>query len=273
VAVSTAPAEPPSSPLEESWLQRFDQAADWRAALALAEKIKRLPNAQAIMLAVHPRIANPEFRKQALKPFVFHGGVPYALSILEMAISDPDLGVQSWAFGYLTSYSFENFSEDISSCRTWFQEFGSLPIEQVLKLNAARFAQRLEYFSGAQVLPILKGIKLDMRVAEALGFDLAGELQRHGFLALCERWLISADQELLEATLELAQAIPSLIGILRSDPNCQYSVGYYGLCKLTSVTYAKTQDAAYWEAWWHKNQERLPAEMRGMQIPSIYFNR
>ena len=68
-----------------------------------------------------------------------------------------------------------------------------------------------------------------------------------------------------------ARAIPSLIAMIDEDVNgnAVYDVGYYGLGRLTGVSYDETHDGAWWRDWWEKNQGRLPAEVQGMEIPGI----
>lgn len=79
----------------------------------------------------------------------------------------------------------------------------------------------------------------------------------------------------IEALAEIgdARVIPTLIGMIAADPSTKYSVGYYGLGKLTGVDYDDSHDGAFWIDWWEKNQNRLPKEIRGLPIPTIQFGR
>jgi hypothetical protein len=54
-------------------------------------------------------------------------------------------------------------------------------------------------------------------------------------------------------------AIPELIDLLgrRDDAAGRYTIGYYGLRKLTGVNWDETMDAAWWREWWHANRHRF----------------
>lgn len=66
-------------------------------------------------------------------------------------------------------------------------------------------------------------------------------------------------------------AIPTMIAMIVADDSyaTQYGVGYFGLSKLTGVSYHESHDGAWWLNWWNTNQSRLPAEIRGMSIPTV----
>ncbi|HEX6886273.1 MAG TPA: RNA polymerase sigma factor [Planctomycetota bacterium] len=63
-------------------------------------------------------------------------------------------------------------------------------------------------------------------------------------------------------------AIPRMIGILLRDRTGKlaYDVGYFGLAKLTGVTWQKTYDGTWWAEWWEKNRRRFPAEVAGIEV-------
>jgi hypothetical protein len=65
-----------------------------------------------------------------------------------------------------------------------------------------------------------------------------------------------------------ARAIPPLIEILLADREgkLRYDVGYYGLARLTGVTWNESYDGAWWLDWWNNNQRRLPPEVQSMTI-------
>jgi RNA polymerase sigma-70 factor (ECF subfamily) len=60
------------------------------------------------------------------------------------------------------------------------------------------------------------------------------------------------------------RAIPWLIaGIVVDDcQDTRYGFGYFGLYKLAGVSWEKTHDAAWWLAWWEKNRDRYPPDVR-----------
>ncbi len=65
------------------------------------------------------------------------------------------------------------------------------------------------------------------------------------------------------------KVIPAMIGLIGAENTYDtvYGIGYFGLGKLTGVSYDKTHDGAWWRQWWEKNRERFPAEVRAVQIP------
>ena len=67
--------------------------------------------------------------------------------------------------------------------------------------------------------------------------------------------------------------IPKMIAILVADPETHYSVGYFGLAEFTGVDYDESHGAEFWLAWWENNQQRLPAEVRGMSLPHVALTR
>jgi hypothetical protein len=62
--------------------------------------------------------------------------------------------------------------------------------------------------------------------------------------------------------------IPALIELVVHDRTgtMAYDVGYFGLARLTGVTWTEECDGAFWLDWWDKNQGRLPPSVRGAAI-------
>jgi hypothetical protein len=71
--------------------------------------------------------------------------------------------------------------------------------------------------------------------------------------------------------LGAAKAIPAMIGIIDADNTYDtiYGVGYFGLSKLTGVTYDEKHDGAWWRAWWEKNKERFAGGAEALEIPAL----
>jgi RNA polymerase sigma-70 factor (ECF subfamily) len=63
-------------------------------------------------------------------------------------------------------------------------------------------------------------------------------------------------------------SIPAMIEILVRDKTgkMNYAVGYYGLAKMTGVTWQKSYDGEWWLDWWRKNQGRFSAEVASIPI-------
>jgi len=64
-------------------------------------------------------------------------------------------------------------------------------------------------------------------------------------------------------------AIPALIGLIAANPcyDTIYGIGYFGLGKLTGVTYDESHDGAWWRDWWSKNLGRFPSDVRALPVP------
>lgn len=132
-----------------------------------------------------------------------------------------------------------------------------------------------------EVLPLLNDSEIDAELANATCRAL-GRSDNHAAidplfayferLPAQERSTAFAPIRALAAIGD-ARVIPRMISILRADPATAYAVGYFGLSDLTGVTYDKSHDAAFWTTWWTNNQERLPREIRGTELPTIRLTR
>ncbi len=65
-----------------------------------------------------------------------------------------------------------------------------------------------------------------------------------------------------------ARAIPEMISAIVSDPSSKtiYDVGYFGLGKLTGVSYSEKHDGEWWLQWWESNRAHMPEEIRHVTI-------
>lgn len=63
-------------------------------------------------------------------------------------------------------------------------------------------------------------------------------------------------------------AIPALIGMIAANPcyDTIYGIGYFGLGKLTGVSYDESHDGDWWIAWWELNKGRFPPEVSVLPI-------
>jgi|GEM_PF-1244905 len=169
----------------DAWLARFNEAPeDWRHGWSVAGEIAELPpeRAVAIMTALWPELSVP-VREQALKPFVFGGGHPQALKLLDLAARDASLSVQGRAFTYLQSYAFEDFANDYEAYLRWAQTYRDLPLEEVLTRNAERFAAELSALPPAEMAERMRALdRLDLRAGGPVGVDLAAVMRDAGGL-------------------------------------------------------------------------------------------
>ncbi len=73
------------------------------------------------------------------------------------------------------------------------------------------------------------------------------------------------------AELEDPRAIPTMIGVIDADNSYDtvYGVGYFGLGRLTKVSYTSFHDGAWWRRWWEKNKSKYPEKVRDLPIPDL----
>jgi tetratricopeptide (TPR) repeat protein len=66
-------------------------------------------------------------------------------------------------------------------------------------------------------------------------------------------------------------AIPAMIAVIDRDNTYHtvYGVGYFGLGKITGVKYNENHDGPWWRAWWGKNKDQYPEEIRSLDIPEL----
>jgi len=346
---ASAPAATPAPTFDERvryWLARFAEAPDdWRHGWSVCEEIAKLPDdeALAILGAVWPHLSEP-VRAQAMKPFVFRGGKPYALKVLHLAATDAAASVQARAFAYLKSYAFQDFALDYAAYGAWAARYDELPLDVVLRENARRFVGDLLALTPAALAERTRKLEPpDLRIGAQIGVDLAAVLREAGGLRMLEACLATGDAEVRanalqwsktlaaderwlrawvlpaieqpDAAPELAYnsfsalsrpdcgwarepilayleratreplaatsaagtalaeigdvaAIPRMIGLLLRDQTGQldYDVGYFGLSRLTGVTWQKGYDGAWWRDWWEKNRQRFPPEVAAVEV-------
>jgi predicted esterase len=67
------------------------------------------------------------------------------------------------------------------------------------------------------------------------------------------------------------RAIPVLIGVIDADNSYAtvYGLGYFGLGRMTKVSYSPYHDGAWWRRWWEANKEKYPEAARNTPIPEL----
>ncbi len=91
-------------------------------------------------------------------------------------------------------------------------------------------------------------------------FDAPNSMHAHGFMvgsAIGER--------------DDPKFIPLLIGAIAADNTYHsvYGLGYFGLSKLTGVSYDKSHDGKWWLNWWSENKSRYSESVRNTPIPTF----
>ena len=126
-----------------SWFDAFEERRGaWRHGLRVAERLAALPGSQGaeILKEVWPRLS-VEHREQILKPFVFDGGSPHALEVLELGFEDEETSVKERAVHYLHTYAWRNLWQGDGAGEAWFAEWRDRPVAETLRENAARWAR------------------------------------------------------------------------------------------------------------------------------------
>ncbi len=75
------------------------------------------------------------------------------------------------------------------------------------------------------------------------------------------------------AAIGNARAVPFLIGVVEADNTYDsvYGIGYFGLGRITGVSYDEKHDGAWWRSWWEKNAQRYPPDVAKLGIPSVHL--
>ncbi|MCY2959666.1 MAG: permease prefix domain 1-containing protein [Planctomycetota bacterium] len=167
----------------------FAQNTAWRHGLKVAERLAALPGAQGaeILAQIWPQLS-VEHKEQVMKPFVFDGGHPHALEVLELGFQDDATSVKERAVLYLTTYAWQNLWRGETTGSAWFAAWRDRPVEEVLRQNAERWAGQVgtlfvDFGSLYQneildLLPVVDDVRVET-YAKA-GVDLGSILRAHG---------------------------------------------------------------------------------------------
>lgn len=199
------------------WLERFRVEPDnWRLGWAVAlELVATLPadDAAAVMLEVLPQLSVPQ-REQVLKPFVFHGGHPRALDLLDLAFRDPAESVRERARTYLREYAFMHFVDADPRYTAWRAKVAGLGLREVLTSSLAQLVERLRSASFEQLRQEIDALSdIDFAAACAAGVDPAAVMRDAGLAEFTQDLLrvkrvTIAGEEVLEIDGEVdAQSI------------------------------------------------------------------
>lgn len=187
---------------------------------------------------------------------------PYAIPTL-IGVIDADnsydtvYGVGYFGLRHATGVSYSPFHDGAWWRRWWAKnkqnyppEIAELSIPDLPKTEHGKQHKPFPDNTGS-----LEGKLEFLRQALAAGdgrvnlWDLAGEIAKH----------------------EDPSAIPILIGIIEADNTYDtiYGVGYFGLGKLTGVTYEESHDGKWWRQWWNDNKSKYPDEVQSIPVPDF----
>ena len=169
------------------YLTEINNAAGWREAWGLVRlMVAELSpeHARDVMNAIYRRIDDVDKRKQILKPFVFGEGHPYALDVLHLAATDPEMAVRGRAFGYLRQYAYRDFSEDMDAYDAWRRQYGDRPLAETLRSNLRAFVERLRGADEEAYAKAMRQFLADGRIFKGAGVDMASVLQEAGLATL-----------------------------------------------------------------------------------------
>lgn len=174
-----------------TWLARFRaDPGNWRLGGAVAEElVAALEPAAAwrVMSEVFP-LLSVEQRKQALKPFVFHGGHAHALDLLDLAWRDPDADVRRRVRSYLREYVFCALADGDERYAAWRASSAGLPDGDLFRIGLREMVERLASRSDAELRAELRELEqLDFQPARKAGVDVAHVLVSAGFEGLLAR--------------------------------------------------------------------------------------
>jgi RNA polymerase sigma-70 factor (ECF subfamily) len=238
-----------------------DFALDYGAYLAWAEENRTRPVGEVLadsargfvgdLLALGP--AQLAGRLRELERLDVRAGAPAGVDVaavmrdaggmrvIETALADPDPEVRSIALDWS-----KTLGADEPWLRTWVLPELTRPPEETAETIGASLS--------ALARPECAWARDDVLA----------------YLERCTRerlpGLTSAGRTLAEMG-DLA-AIPRMIELMLADTTGElnYWVGYYGLAKLTGVTWQESYDAAWWAGWWEKNRARFPPEVAALSV-------
>jgi hypothetical protein len=197
-----------------TWSRAFDeQRSAWRHGLGLAQRLAALPGSQGpeILAQIWARLS-VEHREQIMKPFVFGGGHPHALEVLELGFDDEASSVKERAVLYLHTYAWQDLWRGEGTGQRWFAEWRDQPVAEVLRANASRWARAYgEVFLGydqpfaehlATHLASVDSVRIE--TFTAAGVDLGAILREAGACGIEAPRLsqLSAEQRQVVARIE-----------------------------------------------------------------------
>jgi hypothetical protein len=181
------------APAADAWRAIYQKSETWRHGLRITEQLAALPDAQGVeILAVIWPSLPVAHREQAFKPFVFHGGHPFALEALDLGVRDDVVSVRERALGYLMTYAWRDLAAGDGAAGEWMAEWREKPLADVVGANALRWARELGDLVASydnvpadlmeRQLAIVDKVRIETLVT--LGVDLARILREAG---VCER--------------------------------------------------------------------------------------
>jgi hypothetical protein len=185
-------AESAASGREAStWLARFRVEPDsWRMGWAVSQELVAALSADeawAVMQEVFPQLSAPQ-REQVLKPFVFHGGHPRALDMLDLAFRDPSAGVRERARGYLREYAFTMFEDGDPRYASWRAASAGATLAELFERGLLALGERLRALdTDALARELVKLEGLEFEAARKSGADVAALLRSAGLAAVQAR--------------------------------------------------------------------------------------
>ncbi len=167
------------------WLARFRVEPDnWRLGWAVAQELVAAlepDQALSVMREVFP-LLEVESRKQVLKPFVFHGGHPRAIDVLDLAWRDPDFGVRERARGYLREYAFTAFADRDPRYDAWLEASRSRALSDTFTAGLRELVARLKTLKLPELRAELSTLEpINFQAARKAGVDVASTLKAAGF--------------------------------------------------------------------------------------------
>lgn len=126
------------------WRDKFQENDAWRHGLRVAEQLAALPDTQGpeILERIWQWLPIPH-REQAMKPFVFHGGQPFALEVLDLGLNDPESSVRERAQRYVRTYAWRDLAQGETTVVSWMAQWREKPVQEVVAANAQRWAREL----------------------------------------------------------------------------------------------------------------------------------
>ncbi len=232
-----------------SWqarLQQLDADASARDCLAYSTVLVSMPPdiSAHILPRAYALVTSSVARRALIEPFLATRDQTNVLAFLALAVDDKEPAVQTWALRKLTSYSLQDFTQDVAAYRAWTSEFRQRPINEVVSVSAQRYFDRLQRLADRELLDALDLFSIvDVTIQQGTDENVCNVLRNAGAWQLVHVWLTTGDVDLRARALDWAEHVGADEDLLRDEIRPQLFNAqrldertFGKLCRLYAVT-------------------------------------
>ncbi len=229
----------------QRWVEKVSSLKDHkRAAFVVVPQLLEEPGDVALRVVQEawPKVSDHKARQGILKAFHF-AKHQHVLAILDLGVRDTHGAVVTYALTYVSDYSGVKFSGFGDKYVQWYEQSKDKTPAQIFLENKTTRNPEFDKAIEKMVANFKKGT------------GRAG-------------W---AEVATLLGKSKYAFAIPVMIGMIDADNSYDtiYWVGYFGLYRITGVSYSPFHDGSWWRRWWQKNKANYPEQVRRASVPDL----